>query len=259
MVHVPLFASESFRGKTQQGLFADVVAEIDWSVGRILQTLQENGLDEKTLVIFTSDNGPWLSYGNHAGSAGPFREGKGTSWEGGVRVPTIMRWPKTIPAGTESNRLACTVDLLPTIAAFIGAELPSHPIDGNDIRPLLVGDSTVSSPHETIPYYFAVNELQAIRNQRWKLVLPHKYRSLQGRPGGSEGTPAGYSTVEVGLELYDLENDQAESKNVLYEHPEVAASLELQAEKWRRLLGDSLTKMSGSEVRPAASIELPNE
>ncbi len=259
MVHVPLFASESFQGKTQQGLYADVVAEVDWSVGRILETLKELGLDEKTLVIFSSDNGPWLSYGDYAGNAGPFREGKGTSWEGGVRVPTVMRWPNKIPAGTQCDRLASTVDLLPTIAAIVGADLPTHPIDGKDIRPLMFEDHPKESPHDSIPYYYASNELQAVRTQRWKLILPHKYRSLQGRPGGTAGTPASYATVDVGLELYDLENDCAESKNVMAEYPEIADSLQLEADRWRAALGDSLTNVNGSEVRPAASIELPIE
>ena len=118
MVHVPLYVSSKFAGKSGAGLFGDVVMEVDWSVGQILDTLKEVGVDEKTLVIFTTDNGPWLSYGDHAGSATPHREGKGTAWEGGIRVPTLMRWPTKIPAGTTCDELACTVDILPTVAAM---------------------------------------------------------------------------------------------------------------------------------------------
>ena len=126
MVHVPIFASEEFLGKSGAGLFGDVVAEIDWSVGQILETLRRNDLDDRTLVVFTSDNGPWLSYGNHGGSAGPLREGKGTMFEGGYRVPCVMRWPGKIPAGTSCDELAATMDLFPTIAGLIGATVPTN-------------------------------------------------------------------------------------------------------------------------------------
>ena len=123
MVHVPLYVSEKFKGRSGQGLFGDVVMEIDWSVGQILDALERTGLDRHTLMIFTSDNGaPWLSYGDHAGSAAPLREGKGTSFEGGIRVPTLMRWPGRIPGGTQCNELAATIDLFPTVAALIGAQ-----------------------------------------------------------------------------------------------------------------------------------------
>ena len=139
MVHVPLFVSDEFAGSSGAGLFGDVVTEIDWSVGEVLDALEETGVADNTLILFTSDNGPWLSYGTHAGSAEPLREGKGTSFEGGFRVPAIMRWPGRIPAGTVCNELAATIDILPTFAALIGAELPSHTIDGKDIAPLMFG------------------------------------------------------------------------------------------------------------------------
>ena len=137
MPHVPLHVGEGFRGKSKQGLYGDVIQEIDASVGNVLEALEANGLEKDTLVIFTTDNGPWLSYGDHAGTAGPLREGKGTCWEGGVRVPCIMRWPGKIPAGTESNAMLMTIDLLPTIARLVGAQLPEHAIDGLDVWPLL--------------------------------------------------------------------------------------------------------------------------
>src|SRR4029079_4633821 len=133
-------ASDRFRGKTERGLYGDVIEEIDWSVGEVLSALQRNGLEKHTWIIFTSDNGPWLSYGDHAGSAGPLREGKGTSWEGGTRVPCLMRWPGHIPAGTVSDDMAMTIDLLPTIAKLVGADLPKNKIDGLDVWPILSGE-----------------------------------------------------------------------------------------------------------------------
>ena len=138
--HVPLFAGDRFRGKSERGLYGDVIEEIDGSVGEILRTLEETGLDDRTLVLFTSDNGPWLSYGDHAGSAGPLREGKGTCYEGGIREPMIARWPGHIPPGTVCREPAATIDVLPTLAAMTDAPLPRSPIDGKDIRPLLFGE-----------------------------------------------------------------------------------------------------------------------
>ncbi|MBC7856762.1 MAG: sulfatase, partial [Pirellulaceae bacterium] len=154
MPHVPLHVSEKFKGKSKQGLYGDVIMEIDWSVGEILKTLRQHKLDDNTLVIFTSDNGPWLSYGNHAGSAGPLREGKGTHWEGGTRVPCVMRWPGKIPAGTTSGDILMTIDLFPTIAKLIGAELPKHKIDGLDVWPLIIGTPGAKNPHNGYYGYY---------------------------------------------------------------------------------------------------------
>jgi len=254
MVHVPLYVSSKFAGKSDVGLFGDVVMEVDWSVGQILDTLKEVGVDEKTLVIFTTDNGPWLSYGNHAGSALPLREGKGTAWEGGIRVPTLMRWPEKIPAGTSCDELACTVDMLPTIAGMIGAKLPDHKIDGHDILPLMMGTAGAASPHETMPCYFANDELQAVRDPNWKLILPHQYRTLSGKHGGQDGIPAKYENVKTGLELYDMKNDRIESTNVAQDHPEIVARLEMAAERWRADLGDKLKDRKGSGIRPHAEL-----
>ena len=189
MPHVPLFAGEKFKGKSKPGLYGDVIQEIDWSVGEILAALKKHGLEENTLVIFTSDNGPWLSYGNHAGSAGPLREGKGTVCEGGVRVPFVARWPGQIPAGSVQDEPAMTIDLLPTVAKLIGAELPKHPIDGKDIGALLRGEPGAKCPHEAYFHYYAQGELQAVRSGKWKLMLPHTYRTMAGQPPGKDGTP----------------------------------------------------------------------
>ena len=254
MVHVPLYVSSKFAGKSGAGLFGDVVMEVDWSVGLILDTLKEVGVDEKTLVIFTTDNGPWLSYGDHAGSAAPHREGKGTAWEGGIRVPTLMRWPSKIPPGTTCDEMACSVDILPTVASMIGAKLPQHKIDGHDIMPLMLGVIGAVSPHETMPCYYANDELQAVRDPRWKLILPHQYRTLAGKPGGTGGLPAKYEQVNVGLELYDMKSDRSETKNVANDFPDVVARLQVAANGWRADLGDKLTGLSGSGVRPHAEM-----
>ena len=182
MPHVPIFASERFRGRSKQGLYGDVIEEIDDSVGQVLAALRRLGLERDTLVIFASDNGPWLSYGDHAGSAGPLREGKGTAFEGGVRVPFVARWPGHIPAGTVVREPAMTIDVLPTIARLVGAPLPERPIDGLDISPLLLGEAGARSPHEALLFYYGT-ELRAVRGGRYKLVLPHRSQTLDG-PGG---------------------------------------------------------------------------
>lgn len=254
MVHVPLFTSQEFAGKSGRGMFADVIMEVDWSVGEILKTLADCGIDDNTCVVFTADNGPWLNYGDHAGSAKPLREGKGTEFEGGIRVPTVMRWPGKIPADSVCDELASTIDLLPTFAAMIGAELPAHPIDGKDIRPLMFGDDGAKSPHEAFYCYFADGELQAVRDRRWKLHFPHKYRTLAGKPGGTGGVPVQYSQAETGHELYDLKNDVGESKNVIAEHPDVADRLEKHAEVARAQLGDRLRNRQGNLVRKAGQL-----
>ncbi len=248
MTHVPLFVSEKFRGKTARGLFGDVMEEVDWSVGRILETLERLGLDGRTLVIFTSDNGPWLSYGDHAGSAGPLREGKGTAFEGGVRVPFVARWPGKIPAGTDCREPAMTIDLLPTLAGLAGAEVPAdRTIDGRDIGALLRGEPGAKSPHEALFYYWG-SELHAVRSGRWKLHFPHSYRSL--KEPGSGGKPGPYEPKQIGLSLFDLETDAGESKDAAAAHPDVVERLTKLAEAMRDDLGDALQKRTGRNVRP---------
>jgi arylsulfatase A-like enzyme len=249
MVHVPLYVSDAFKGKSGAGLFGDAVVEVDWSVGQILDAIKRNGIDDNTLVIFTADNGPWLNYGNHAGSAGPLREGKGTMWEGGYREPCVMRWPGKIPADTKCDEFAVTIDLLPTIAELIDAQVPSdRVIDGKDIWPLMVGEDGAQSPHEAFWCYYG-GELRAVRDRQWKLVFPHKYRSLDGNPAGSDGRPKPYKELQAEKALYDLKNDIGETTDVSAEHPEIVARLEQEAEKARAALGDKLTGREGSEIR----------
>ncbi len=253
MPHVPLGVSEKFRGKSERGIYGDVIEEIDWSVGQILAALDRHHLNERTLVIFASDNGPWLSYGDHAGSAGPLREGKGTAWEGGVREPCVMRWTGKIPAGTTCTELAATIDILPTFAALAGAEVPSdHIIDGKDIRPLLFGEAGAKCPHKAY-YYYWNQELQAVRSGPWKLHFPHTYRSLKGE-GGHGGKPAPYVDRTTPLSLFNLETDIGEQHDVAAEHPEVVAQLEKLGEAAREDLGDSLTGRKGKNVRPAGRL-----
>ncbi len=257
MPHVPLFVSDKFDGASEQGLYGDVIMEIDWSVGQILETLRTLGLDQDTLVIFTSDNGPWLSYGNHAGSAGPLREGKGTTWEGGQREPTVVWWPSRITGGSVCHEPAMTIDLLPTIAAITGATLPAHPIDGLDISNLLFRDSGAESPHEALYFYWA-RHLQAVRSGPWKLHFPHSYRSLRGSPG-HDGKPGGYVQGETGLALYNLGDDIGETTDLKDQYPEVVTRLQELAEEARDQLGDSATQRTGTGIRPAGRLRTSRE
>jgi arylsulfatase A-like enzyme len=251
MPHVPLFVAKGNEGKTGRGLYADVISEIDDSVGKILNTLKELHLDEKTLVIFSSDNGPWLSYGDHGGSAGPLREGKGTSYEGGIRVPMIARWPGQIPAGTTRNEPAATIDILPTLASLTQSPLPDRPIDGKVLTPLLRNEPNARPPHDALFFYYANGQLQALRSDRWKLLFPHTSRTMIGQKPGEGGTPGKYKPLPVGLELYDLESDLGETKNLANDRPEIVKELQTKADAMRAQLGDSLTKQVGNAVRKA--------
>ncbi len=252
MPHVPLGVSAKYRGKSKQGLYGDVIMEIDWSVGQILSMLKKYGLDDNTLIIYASDNGPWLNFGNHAGSALPLREGKGTMWEGGVRVPCVMRWPGHIPAGRTCGEMAATIDILPTLAAVTGAPLPEKPIDGVSILPLMEGTKN-AHPRDHYYYYYG-GELRAVRRGKWKLYFPHKSRSYVGVEPGRDGFPGPYATLQVGLELYNLEDDISEINNVIEQHPVVVAELNALAQKAREELGDRLTGIVGSQVRPPGRI-----
>jgi arylsulfatase A-like enzyme len=253
MPHVPLHVSEKFKGRSANGLYGDVLLEIDWSVGQILAALKEHGVDNRTLVIFTSDNGPWLPYGDHAGSAGPLREGKQTTWEGGVREPCLMRWPGHIVADSVCREPVMTIDVLPTLAGLAGAALPKLPIDGGDIRPLLEGKPDAHTPHDAYFFYWG-KHLQAVRSGRWKLHFPHDYPTLAGNPAGSGGTPARMKTAHTEMALYDLENDPGETTDVADRHPEVVARLKKLAEGAREDLGDSATKQQGKGVRPPGKL-----
>lgn len=249
MPHVPLHVSDKFKGKSERGLYGDVIMEIDWSVGQIADALQKNGVSDNTFLIFTSDNGPWLSYGDHAGSAGPLREGKGTSWEGGVREPCIMRWPGKIPAGRVCNETLMTIDLLPTLAGLAGADLPKNKIDGLDVWPILSGQAGAKNPHDAYFVYYNKNDLQAVLSGKWKLYQPHSYRTLAGKPGGKDGKGVQYAMTQTGLALYDHETDIGEQTDVAEKNPDVVKRLSLLAEQCRDDIGDGLTKREGKNVR----------
>lgn len=253
MVHVPIAASSSFVGKSREGLFGDVMMEVDWSVGEVLKTLKEEGIEKNTLVIFASDNGPWLNFGNHAGNTGGFREGKGTSWEGGVRVPCIMRWPGHIPAGTICNETSATIDLFPTIVKLCGGDLPGHKIDGVNILSLLLNEKG-SRPRDELAYYYHTNSLEGIRKGQWKLVFPHKSQTYKLSPPGHDGYPAKTSHVDVPMALYDLRSDPGETIDVQTQYPEIVKALQVLADKYRRDLGDDLTGVPCSGCRPAATV-----
>lgn len=232
MPHVPLFCSEKFKGKSGTGLYGDVMMEVDWSVGEILNSLRTHGVEDRTLVVFTSDNGPWISYGNHAGRT-PFREAKGTGFDGGIRSACIMKYPGHIPAGTRSRRAFCTIDLLPTIARLTGAALPDNPIDGQDVWDLIVGTPGATNPHQA--YAFCTGgtfEGMISGDGRWKLHVPHSYRTLVSP--GHDGAAGQYRQDQIGLALFDLENDPYETRDVIEEHPAVAARLQALAEAHRR-------------------------
>lgn len=243
--HVPIAASDTFKGKTGNGLYADMIAEIDDSVGQVVRRIDELGLSKDTLIVFTSDNGPWQKFGNHAGETGPLRGDKGTAFEGGVRVPAIFSMPGTIPANTETHALASTLDILPTVAAMTNSPLPHLRIDGVDIAPLLQG-KTNTSIRDTFYYYYS-GELHAVRQGDWKLHVPHKWRRV--KTIGNDGQPGQQDYPTIDLSLYHLKNDIGETTNLADQHPEIVEQLLLLVEKARTELGDAITHRTGHGVR----------
>lgn len=232
MPHVPLFASPQFAGKTGLGLFADVMTELDWSVGQILGALKQAGVEDNTVVLFTSDNGPWISYGNHAGRT-PFREAKGTGFDGGTRSPCILRYPGRIQPGASSSRAWCTVDVLPTFAHLAGATLPRNPVDGRNLWDYISGKPGTANPHEYYPFSTGSQFEGVISGDgRWKLHLPHSYRTLVS--AANDGVAGKYRQTEIGLSLFDLESDPMESRNLLEQNPQVAQRLQALAEKHKQ-------------------------
>ena len=249
MPHVPLAVSDKFKGKSEQGLYGDVMMEIDWSVGEVLKTLRELGLEENTLVILTSDNGPWTNYGNHAGSAGGLREAKATTFDGGNRIPCVMYWKGQTLPGTTCNKLASNIDLFPTFAEISGAPLPGRTIDGVSLLSLIKGDKD-AEPRKSFVYYYNKNDLEAVTNGRFKLVFPHKYVTYGAYVPGNGGKPGQLTNLEIQkAELYDLRRDAGERYNVISQYPEEAASLMKIADAMRDDLGDNLTRVKGKGRR----------
>ena len=216
-VHVPLHPGEQFKGKSANGTYGDWVEEVDWSVGRVLDTLRNLKLDDHTLVLFTSDNGPWIFMGKNGGVAGPLRGGKGTTWEGGMREPTIAWWPGKIAAGSACDAPLSEIDVLPTVVKLAGGAVPTdHAIDGKDIWPLLSGQSK-RSPHEAL-FYFNGNQLQAVRSGPWKLAIT---RQGTGLPKG-----AAEPVKHTGPRLYNLDTDIGELSDVAAQRPDIVARLQ---------------------------------
>ncbi len=245
-VHTPIYPGEKFRGKSANGRFGDWVEEVDWSVGRVLDTLRELKLAERTLVVFTSDNGPWLVKGPDGGSALPLRGGKGSTWEGGVRVPTIAWWPGKIAPGSVSDAVAGTIDLLPTAVSLAGGTVPAQPvIDGRDLTPLLFG-KTKESPRDA-HYYFAGYNLQAVRQGPWKLAIAAQPQSM----GQATNADASGNTPR----LYNLDQEIGEQTNLAAKHPEVVAKLQALAAKKTEEIGGK----APAARRPAGLVENPKK
>ncbi len=224
MPHVPIFCSPEFEGKSGIGLYGDVMLELDWSVGEIGKALKENGIDENTIVIFTSDNGPWISYGNHAGST-PFREAKGTTFDGGTRSATIMKYPAELKGQQENVHTILTIDLLPTLCHIANVPLPESEIDGKNVWDLIAGKEDAKNPHD---YYAFTNNsnFEAVMSGdgKWKLHLPHNYRTLADN-NGKDGIPGKYKQEKIELSLFDMQNDPFETTNVIQENPKIAEKL----------------------------------
>ncbi len=226
MPHVPIFCSSEFEGKSGVGLYGDVMLEIDWSVGEINKALKENGIDENTIFIFTSDNGPWISYGEHAGTT-PFREAKGTTFDGGTRSACIIKYPAKLKGNKKSEKAFMTIDLLPTLCKLTGVPLPESEIDGKNVWALISNEKDANNPHE---YYAFTNNtnFEAVMSGdgKWKLHLPHNYRSLPADgPTAKNGIPVKYEQRKIELSLFDMQNDPFETTNVIHENPEIAEKL----------------------------------
>ncbi len=223
--HVPLFASDEFKDTSRRGLFGDVIEEIDWSVGRILDTLDRLGLDEDTLVFFTSDNGPWMTQGGRGGTAASLRGAKGDTWEGGMRVPGIARWPGRLPAGEVNMEVMSVLDFFPTLVGLAGGTAPDdRPIDGIDIMPVLEGNTF---PERTI-FYYRNEHLCAVRKGKWKLHF--RYQEHPGRE--YVYSMSTWRIAEPPL-LYDLENDPSERFDLAEEYPDIVADLSATAREYR--------------------------
>jgi arylsulfatase len=274
MPHVPIFASDKFRNQSRRGLYGDVVEELDAGIGQLLQKLDDLKLADNTLVLFISDNGPFLSYGDHAGSAKPLREGKLTTFEGGHRVPLLVRWPGHVPSGQVSDEFLTGLDLFPSLASLVGGKQPTRKIDGVDVLPALLGKPGASGRESFA--YFSGSELHAVRSGRWKLHFDHEYLTVAGPPG-TGGKPAnfaqmkpnaieqsgvrgiasrhGYRVEKLPQSLFDLQSDPGETKDLSAEHPEIVAKLQSLGKAVREELGDALHNVRGTGLRAAGVAE----
>lgn len=255
MPHVPLAVSDKFKGKSKQGLYGDVMMELDWSVGEVMKTLREQGVEENTLVVLTSDNGPWANYGNHAGSSGGLREAKATTFNGGMRVPCIFYWKGKIEPGRVCNDLMSNIDLLPTFVELADAKMPKLPIDGLSMVPVLNGENK-EPIRKSLCIYYHKNSLEAVTDGMYKLIFPHKYVSYETQEPGNNGQPGELGSREVKeCELYDLRRDPGERVNVIELYPEVVKRLKSIADDCREDLGDDLTGKIGKNRREPGRID----
>lgn len=254
MPHVPLACSAEFRGKSEHGLFGDVLMEIDWSVGQVVETLKKLGIEHNTILIFTSDNGPWQVFGTHAGSTGGLREAKLTSFEGGQRVPCFIKWPDVIRPGSISNSLVNGVDFLPTFAEITNGKLPDKKIDGISMLPIWKGDLDTKT-REYMFYYFSDNQLNGVRDAQFKLIEPFDYNSYEDVLPGLDGAKGKMSKKSTGWALYDLRRDPGERYNVIEQYPEVVERLKSQLDRMRADVGDSNMGVKGAGVRPVGKLE----
>ncbi len=251
--HVPLVVSDKFRGKSKLGIFGDVMMEIDWSLGQILDVLDRENLSENTVVMVMSDNGPWLHFGNNAGSTGGLREGKGTTFEGGTRVPCYIRWPKKIKPGYVSGELMTNMDILPTLSDITQSPLPKKLIDGKSFVPLLTGKQQ-TGPRELMYYYYNQNSLKGVRYKHWKLVLPHTSIGYEDGTIGKDGFPGKTKTIDVPLGLFNLAHDPGERYDLKDVHPDMVTEIMKYVEEARKDLGDDLTGREGKNRREPARI-----
>lgn len=255
MPHVPLAVSDKFKGKSSQGLYGDVMMELDWSVGEVMKVLQDTGAEENTLVIFTSDNGPWANYGNHAGSSGGLREAKATTFNGGMRVPCLFYWKGVIESGSICNDLMSNIDILPTLVEMAGAPQPELRIDGLSMVSVLKGESR-HPVRESLCLYYHKNSLEGVTDGNYKLIFPHKYVSYETQLPGNDGQPGELSKQEVmECELYDLRRDPGERVNVISQYPEIAEKLRKIADDCREDLGDDLTGNPGKNRREPGRVD----
>ncbi len=245
MPHTPIHAAPRFKGKSAGGLYGDVVEQIDESVGKVLDALAEAKLDQDTIVVFTCDNGPWYLRGEHGGNAFPLRAGKGATYEGGVRVPCIVRWPGKIAPKSESGEIVAMFDFYPTFANAIGAKLPTdRTIDGKDVSEILFGKTPSTPVHDSFLYY-DTSKLSAVRSGKWKLKLETTLIEETGGYGKIENPQA-----KIPERLYNLDIDLGEQKSVLEDHPDIADRLRKIADEARKDLGDSRTGVKGANGRP---------
>ncbi|MDA0684210.1 MAG: sulfatase [Bacteroidetes bacterium] len=255
MPHVPLWVSDPFLGESEGGLYGDVIEEVDASTGRILDRLAQLGLDEHTIVVFTSDNGPWLLMGDHGGTKGAFREGKATTFEGGVRMPALIRAPGQILAGQVIDEPAIVMDVLPTVLELAGIEGRDR-FDGASLASALTGKSELDANRPL--FFYRSGQLRSMRKGKWKLHVPHTYTSILEEYGGSPGEgghPGAYGPAIIGIALYDLEADPSESVDVSQTYPDVVQELLTHIEDARSRIGDELTDRIGSEATPPQFIE----